>query len=902
MLSGLRAGRFTRFFVLGFSLVATAFLGAVLLDLAVPFSDEWRALPLGLAITVSIIGLVWLAWSIFKIGQRQAAILADALSDDPRQSVLSWLELSLSDSAQKGPLAAYLHQQALQTAEARLKPISWWAAFRNGWPRRWWLAPFLTLAAWGLFFAMAPRAASTASTRLLFPTSDLPPYSLLHFVVNPDPAKVLYGEDLELEVTLKNDTPVLPVRLLTRSHGTVHESPCFESPGLRFSQKLDKVTEPLEFAFAAGNARSPWHKVELILQPRVMLGELTVQPPAYTGLPVQKFYPGRDEIALLPGSQVTLRLLSNRPLGSGTASLAPTDGTGLETRVEGKAVSERSLAFEWVARQNTDVSVRFSDIQGIASESPWVFACKIRPDQVPEVRITEPQTVVLATPDQVLPLVGYAEDDFGVQRADQVNAADAYAPRYLPIGGLEPAKRVTLESKVDLPSLGALPGQILTVQLEAMDTNPTLLGFAASEPVTIQVISKEEYAEAIRLNTGIEEFTKRYEVLFEKLSAAHEALKELNKALEENASQEEVAAHLNKALEANKAAADAYLAMANDFPAFDLDSKLSDAAREVAETLKQQGEKLAAARDSFSLELLVAAVQEAMKSMAGEAQRMDEQQAMAEEIAKISEVMSMAADFRALVIRQRELERRAGQAADASQDLAALLPSFQVDQNQLTLDTREFAKELREKAELLPEDQETLKSDSLKFAEALETSGADAHMERAVNHAAQIAPTPARREAGLARQKLEDLMNQSGNCFAGMCSGEMRFDVRQEMASTLAQMLKAMQMRAAGQGMSGAGGSGGGFSGSGSNGYWMTGPSGMNLPLYGPPRSSMGRAGGGRGNQGEGAGTGSEVVQANPSDASPNTDPAQEPAAKPVDLESIPEKYRNAVRTYFDLK
>src|SRR5690606_19744757 len=137
----------------------------------------------------------------------------------------------------------------------------------------------------GLLYAVKPDASRTVAKRLLDPGADLPPWSPLTFAVEPSAPAAVYGGELQLAVEVTGAPLEHAVELLVRRPGEteVRRLPSFRESGTRFSRTLDALTEPVSVAFACGKARSPWLPVELLLQPKVLAGQVTVTPPAYTG-------------------------------------------------------------------------------------------------------------------------------------------------------------------------------------------------------------------------------------------------------------------------------------------------------------------------------------------------------------------------------------------------------------------------------------------------------------------------------------------------------------------------------------------------------------------------------------------------------------------------------------------
>jgi len=128
-----------------------------------------------------------------------------------------------------------------------------------------------------------------------------------------------------------------------------------------------------------------------------------------------------------------------------------------------------------------------------------------------------------------------------------------------------------------------------------------------------------------------------------------------------------------------------------------------------------------------------------------------------------------------------------------------------------------------------------------------------------------------------------------------------RFRVKQDMASTMQQMLDALMARAgSGEGKGGNGGVGGGPGGGGQDGYSVSGNSAA-IPAYGPNRLNFSQS---ELTSSRGQGLRKGIGQSNGKNI-----PAEGEAPTPTEFrenknqtivpDNIPAKYREAVKRYF---
>jgi hypothetical protein len=213
-----------------------------------------------------------------------------------------------------------------------------------------------------------------------------------------------------------------------------------------------------------------------------------------------------------------------------------------------------------------------------------------------------------------------------------------------------------------------------------------------------------------------------------------------------------------------------------------------------------------------------------------------------------------------------------------------------------------------------------LAHDAIKFVDAIRAAGIAQLMAKAETECLNQNGRLARQNADNALKiMLEFLKNgnrkgqckkngtgckQGGNSFMKMCNGNCNSGSSGNcngIAKTLEEMLQAL-MQKSGQG-SGSGASVGRFgSGLGGNGSGFTAPgqSQLNVPLYGPPRTSYQKysRGTGRGN-GSSAGTAIAVRIDAHSQEQLNTSHDNKADSKSMLIEELPVKYRQPIKEYF---
>ena len=904
-----RTGLFSAGLLRAVMWAALAFLALGVFDYYAGFSDDARRIAAAAIAVAAICGALLAAWETFRCSASEAATEADRTLATGRREILSALELSNCADA-VSPLAGWLRERAVGKAASHIGALDLKGCFPRARlalrSRR-----LLSAAALiSLFILIAPSASNVIALRLLHPNADIPPYSPLRFAVGPRPAEVLYGGEIVVTAEISGGNIQAPVRCLTRNHATgrIEESPAFRENAARFSQKLEKVAEPVDVAFAVGRARSRWMPVAVRTQPKVQEILLTIEPPAYSGLPRREFVAGSQELAALVGSRITARVTSNRTLSSGLLRIhGQSAGASLPDQDAAAEIEGAHQArFAWELRGPARLTLEIRDVAGTVSE-PVRLDQKLVADERPDVVLRQPGGDVLATPDSELPLEISASDDLGLARLVLVRCLAGYRERSQSEPIQTGARRFDLDNKLHLARFGLVPGQTIELTAEATDTNPTLLGVGVSEPSRIHIIASEQYAQMLRSRTTLEDFAARYAVLRETIEAARKSVDELEKAAASGDAPRAEAAR-QKSLEAHQNAAKTFGQIARDFPIFDLDAGLGKASEAVAESLFENGKQLQDLWRSTPKEL-GEAVPQLRERLGASEKELSSALQKGERAAAAGKVFEQAGRFNELLTLQRglvkdfnrileQIRRGEMQAGRALGDLAR-------KQRDVAAGLRTFEKDLEAALEGLPEEFAKMKSDGNEFLEAFRELAIPPVMDEGVKAGEAGDGKTAGDRADEALSKMEALLRRK-NGFCEMCRGDgaEKFPWPEDLAQTLEQLMQSLIRRPGGsgdgEGKDVTGDSGAGFSGRSDSGYAMKGKL-PDLPIYGPPRSRLSRnagpdlAGGGQGGNGRGnPEAGAEVRTSNVGATSTKTGTGEAQSS-----EAVPEAYREALKRYF---
>lgn len=889
--------------------------GVVLLALGVfdfyaALSDPGRRIAFTVFASVAGLGAVWALWDAITFMRRDAARAADSKIAGGRREVLSALELNESATGDT-PLARWLRERSVETAASRLEALPFSGALPLR-AMRWRAGQALVVAAvFGLLAFAVPVVFKTIGRRLLDPGADVPPYSPLHFALGPASSEVLYGGELVVTAEITGGKLDTPVRCVTRDPvtGRTEESPAFQENPARFARKLEKITAPVEVAFTVGRARSAWMPVVVRTQPKIQEVLVTIEPPAYSGMPRREFALGSQEVAALPGSRVTARVTSNRPLTGGRLSIFPPGSEQSAQEVDGQAEYVHRVKFVWTTKNAARLGFSVRDIAGTQSE-PMQVEQKLIPDGRPDVALREPAGDILATPETELPLEAMAGDDIGLARVALVRKLVGYRERAQVESIQTGLRKHEVKGRLNLATYGVLPGQTIELTLEARDTNPNLLGVSVSEPARIHVITRDAYAQMLRNQTTLQEFADRYAALAEAMEKARKSIDALEEAARSGDAAKAEDAR-KKALQAHEEAAQTFAKIAKDFPIFDLDPALSQASADVARNLLENGRDIDDLADASAKEM-EEAIPDLKKRIGESEKRVEQEIKKGDRVIVGARVIEQAGRFKQLIEEQRELvkdtnriieqiRRGETQAGPALRDLAKR-------EREIAAGLRDVDKQIDAALDALPDEYAKVKEGGREFLQLLREGKAPEVMDEAAKSADAADSRAAGEKAADALARLEELLKKN-NGLCKMCRDEKdeSFPWPQDLSQTLQQLMRSLIPGAGGkpgegQKQEGEGGAGQGGSGASEHGFSMKGKM-PRLPMYGPPRTRFERnAGpqlGGTGKSGNGSGKGAPEGSAEVPRDAVVTQSQRTGTGEGAATEAVPEAYRAAVKRYF---
>lgn len=338
---------------------------------------------------------------------------------------------------------------------------------------------------------------------------------------------VKQGVRTSLEFAISGDIPETATLLLQTGEGEPRELELPITDG-QCQYLLASASRDFRYRIEAGDARTPWFKVEVIPAPRMesvrveldfpdyldrekeTLEALTLSVPESTGLrwdltldrPVRSAVLHRDDQAPVP-----LELLD--------------EGTRLVLSEEVEA--SRGYSFSWVEQDH-----------GFEFASPRFFL-QVSSDQPPQVEITSPASNLNALLGRKLDLALRASDDHGIGSARITYRVNLRPAKTVPLAeeirSGEGEQALNWDYREALPDLKV--GDIVSFFIEVTDRYPGPDGphLARSETRRLTFLSREDYLEQIQRKQ--DRLLTRVRNVYRQERAAHELVRNLDPRNEE---------------------------------------------------------------------------------------------------------------------------------------------------------------------------------------------------------------------------------------------------------------------------------------------------------------------------------------------------------------------------------
>jgi len=307
---------------------------------------------------------------------------------------------------------APLVDHAVQDLADDLDDVSFDAVEDFGRARRALRLASLPLAGVLVFLLIAPATFLGASERLLAPNTEFDRPAPFQLSVAPGDTRLVRGDSLQLSVRATGAPPsTVTLQMRDGPDDAVERLSLQPDSAGVFRHTLSTVRESFQYRVHAPPLRTDWHEVTVTNRPLVRRLQLTVTPPAYTGLSARTLDPNVGNVTGLPGARVSIDATVGGPPVE-TARIAFEDGS-----THSLDVQDGSVRGSFPLRREGTYQLRLESTAGTTNRDPIQYQISIQPDARPSVSFLQPQGTTDLSEDLTQPIRVKLSDDFGFSKA-----------------------------------------------------------------------------------------------------------------------------------------------------------------------------------------------------------------------------------------------------------------------------------------------------------------------------------------------------------------------------------------------------------------------------------------------------------------------------------------------------
>jgi len=379
----------------------------------------------------------------------------------------------------------------------------------------------LLIASIVLLACVAPTVVSVWSRRVMtLAMAEYPRQTRLSFkTAGEETTKIPKGKDFTIEVDV-DPTSAVPDRaaisIQSPSNGGIVRESMTRQGVSHFRFVVRHPVCSMRFRVSAGDARSAWHRLELVESPLVTRATLAVRPPTYTELGEQSIPLSGSAVSLPAGSDLTVSLAFSKELKSLTIS-------DDQTSIPSKKLGDTEHQFQTKLDRSRKYRVQVVDRDGLSLAEEFLIELLATPDRPPEItasiRGVSPGITRLAR----IPLHVKGDDDYGIERMEYAVSISESPPTPEPMN-VVPSRVTSFEQDVsfDVGTLHLEPGTHWTLQIVGMDH---LGQTGTSEKFGFEIITPEELV--TRMAAQEVTLRERFEQVVSELREAQRALSEI---------------------------------------------------------------------------------------------------------------------------------------------------------------------------------------------------------------------------------------------------------------------------------------------------------------------------------------------------------------------------------------
>ena len=336
------------------------------------------------------------------------------------------------------------------------------------------------------------------------------------------------GDDLTVQARAEGVQPrEVEIRFTTDSvqRGRETMSAVGRDENVHYRYTFKNAREEFTFHLEGGDDTTEVFRARLLERPRVDSAEINVVPPAYTKLEPLTVGDGQRAVQVLPGSAVTIRIRTNKPVAKATVMAGE---TAIADRNQGPRSDDLGHptdrhAVTIMPRETQTYHFALVDDVGLEDRQPARFSVRMLKDDPPRARMRAPGVGEMITPEAIVPIELEYADTYGLAAAElfyQITR-DSTQAGSIELSGFKPGTTTYATSlKWSVSSAGVTPGDRLILNASAADfddvTGPNV---GASPELSVRVVTRDE------LLSELSRREHEYRMDFERLIDAQEQLR-----------------------------------------------------------------------------------------------------------------------------------------------------------------------------------------------------------------------------------------------------------------------------------------------------------------------------------------------------------------------------------------
>lgn len=333
----------------------------------------------------------------------------------------------------------------------------------------------------GLSFIIFPNALFGSFERLVnYKYSYIDNKYGIAFEITPGNYETFKGDKVNVSIKIKStksDLKIDEIEFYTKQYTPDGYEILSDSKDLKavsdntFYTTIENINTDLTYYAEYKDIRSDVYKIKISDYPILKKLNITIYPPAFTGLPEKKLNENEGEIYCIEGSKIHFDLSASKDLSSAGIIL---NDKNIELKVSGDRAEGTLDALE-----EGNYKIKLKDVNGKESKNEKIYSIKLIKNEPPRVEITEPQeNNYFIKGERDILVKARIKDDYGFSKLtlyyrktkSNSSASQNYSPLNIPIKNLN-ATELEVPYLWNIGSINIRSGDVVEYYLEVTDNS-----------------------------------------------------------------------------------------------------------------------------------------------------------------------------------------------------------------------------------------------------------------------------------------------------------------------------------------------------------------------------------------------------------------------------------------------